>query len=152
VLEILTTLASAATAIGVCVAAVQLLYTHKQSRTTFEDSLVQEYRTLVASLPLEALLGEDIEQIEYDIHLKCFYRYFELCNEQIYLVRQNRIRKKTWKFWRDGIRGNLARPAFRRAWSDIAHRAGEDLSELKAEFPPQQKSIAVETMERSVER
>jgi hypothetical protein len=55
--DTLTTISSFATAIGVLIAAWQLWRTHRQSITTFEDSLACEYRELAATLPIKALTG-----------------------------------------------------------------------------------------------
>ena len=59
------------------------------------------------------------------------YHYFDLCNEQAFLHNNGRISSKTWLFWREGIASNLARPAFARAWCEIAARANGDFSELR---------------------
>ena len=135
-LEILPVLPSIATAIGVSVAAYQLRITRKQSVTTFEDSLTTQYRQVASTLPLKALLGESLTQGEHEEHLRYFYRYFDLCNEQAFLHESGRISKATWGFWRDGILGNFRRPAFARAWQEIARRANDDFNELKLLCPP----------------
>ena len=132
----LTAISSLATAIGVFVAAWQLWLAHRQSITTFEDSLAREYRELAAKLPTKALLGEPLTEQEYREHFDEFYRYIDLSNEQAFLHQCGRIRSATWQFWRDGIASNLRRPAFRRAWSEVCSRAGSDFSELRAIFPP----------------
>ena len=130
-LEILSALSSIATAIGVGVAAHQLRITRKQNVTTFEDSLTAQYRQVVATLPLNALLGESITKEEQQTHLQYFYRYFDLCNEQAFLHKSGRISKCTWVFWQDGILTNLRRPAFATARQIIASKANDDFSELR---------------------
>ena len=124
-------IASIATALGVGVGAVQLIISQRQTVTAFEDSLNHEYRKLVSTIPTQALLGEDLDQEAHEKHLDEFYHYFDLCNSQVFLRQKKRISKKTWDFWCDGIRSNLERPAFRRAWTNIGVRAGDDFSELK---------------------
>jgi hypothetical protein len=106
--------------------------------TSFEDGLVREYRELASTLPLKALLGESLSNREHAEKLDEFYRYFDLCNSQIFLHDQGRISDETWKFWEEGIRTNMGRRAFERAWSEIAARADGDFEELKRLCPPKQ--------------
>lgn len=134
--DILTLLSSIATAIGVLVAAWQLWLAHRQSVTAFEDSFAREYRELAATLPTKALLGESLTDEEHAAHFDEFYHYFDLSNEQVFLHLKKRITPGTWKFWRDGMASNLRRPAFKRAWSEIAARASSDFAELRLFFPP----------------
>ena len=129
------------TAIGVCVAAYQLRVNRKQAVTTFEDSLTAQYRQIASTLPLKALLGESLSKSEHEEHLKFFYRYFDLCNEQAFLHQSGRVSENTWAFWKDGIIGNLRRPAFERAWREIAGRANDDFSELKQLCPVNAESV-----------
>ena len=135
-LEKLSSLAHIATAFGVVFAACQLFLNHKQSVTKFEDSLAKEYRAIIAKLPTKALLGESLSNREHAECLDDFYRYFDLCNEQVFLHESGRVSDETWEFWRDGITSNLKRPAFGRAWIEISSRANGDFSELRKLFPP----------------
>lgn len=125
------------TAVAAIVAAWQLWHMHQQGTTTFEDALVREYRELASTLPLPALLGEPISDDLHREKLDEFYRYFDLCNSQVFLHDQGRISNATWAFWEEGIRTNMKRPAFARAWSEIAARANGDFAELRRVCPPQ---------------
>lgn len=127
---------SVATPLGVAVAAWQLWLAQRQAKTSFEDSIVKEYRELAATLPTKALLGETLTDTEQDAALEEFYRYFDLCNHQIFLHERKRITARTWRFWRDGIESNMRRPAFQRAWADVCARANGDFAELRALCPP----------------
>lgn len=124
------------TAIAAIVAAWQLWLMHRQGITNFEDALVREYRELASTLPLPALLGEPISEELHKEKLDEFYRYFDLCNSQVFLRDRGRISAATWIFWEAGIRSNLSRPAFARAWSEIAARANGDFAELRRVCPP----------------
>jgi hypothetical protein len=124
------------TAIAAIVAAWQLRHMQKQSTTSFEDALTREYRELASTLPLPALLGEPISDALHAVKLDEFYRYFDLCNSQVFLHDQGRISDATWVFWEQGIRSNLKRSAFSRAWAEIAARANGDFAELRRLFPP----------------
>lgn len=125
------------TAVAAVAAAWQLWLMHRQSTTSFEDALAREYRELASTLPISALLGEAISDELHREKLDEFYRYFDLCNSQVFLHDRGRVSDATWAFWEEGIRSNMKRPAFARAWNDIASRAGEDFAELRRICPPQ---------------
>lgn len=59
------TVASVVTAIGVLIAGSQLRLTKKQAVTQFEDQPASQYRALARELPIEALLGEPLEEQQY---------------------------------------------------------------------------------------
>jgi hypothetical protein len=124
-------IASIATAVGVFFAAFQLFHTRARAITTFEDSLANEYREIIDRLPTEAILGETLTPDAQLKHLHDFYSYLDLTNNQVFLRKIRRISKKTWRFWADGMKTNLARPAFAAAWADISRRAGGDFSEFR---------------------
>ena len=77
--DLLSSLASLATAAGALCAAWQLWHLHRQSVTSFEDDFGREYRELAHTLPLKALLGEELSEEEYRGAFKDFYHYFDLC-------------------------------------------------------------------------
>lgn len=134
-LNLLSDMSSIATAIGVGVAAYQLRFTRLQGVTSFEDSLTERYREVMASLPLSALFGEPLAADAHELYLPSFYRYFDLCNEQAFLHKNGRVSDRTWTFWSDGITSNLRRPAFRRAWNEIGRRCKDDFEQLKLLCP-----------------
>src|SRR5215207_5910472 len=107
VTELINTISGVATALGVAVAAYQLLVVKKQATTTFEDSLNSQYRAAIERIPLEALFGEKLRPGDIHDLLPHFYRYFDLCNEQAFLRQHGRITTKTWKNWEEGIKSNL---------------------------------------------
>lgn len=128
--------ANLATAAAVIFAAWQIWLSKKQAETTFEDSLAKEYRELAARLPTKALLGEPLTNEEHADSFDEMYHYFDLCNEQVFLKQAKRISDKTWTFWEDGMKSNISRPAFERAWAEIAARSENDFSELRSIVPP----------------
>ena len=136
VLNILSALANVATAVAVMVAAWQLVLSKRQAVTTFEDSLAKEYRDIAATLPVKALLGEVLDDSVHIDKFDEFYRYFDLCNQQVFLRQSSRVSDRTWQFWQEGIASNLKRPAFSRAWSEVAARCNGDFAELRSLFPP----------------
>jgi len=116
---------------SVLIAGMQLQRQTSESRSRFEDSYGSEYRALIATIPVKAMLGEALVGAEFDDHLDEFYHYFDLSNQQAYLARHRRIRRKTWRFWRQGILDNMRRPAFAQAWEHISTRAPDDFNELR---------------------
>jgi len=120
-----------AAAIGVWFAYAQLRHTRQQAITQFEDGLAREYREIARRIPVRALLGEDLERGDFEKVLNDLYNYIDLTNEQVFLRRQGRVRAETWNNWRDGIRTNLSRPAFQRAWERIKRGAPDSFEELR---------------------
>jgi hypothetical protein len=112
----------------------------RQTQTSFEDGLTREYRAIVGDLPAEAFYLDDSNIDLDESRRRAFYRYFDLCNEQLFLARLGRVSPATAAQWRDGISGNLGLPAFDSAWRDVEPHVPsdffEDLRELIAS-PPQ---------------
>jgi len=125
-----TTVASIATAIGVCIAAWQIRESRKLAQTTFEDGLDQQYRKLAMGIPVDALIGEPIN-VKKDELREIIYNYLDLCNEQTYLRQKKRIGKNRWKEWNDGIRDNLSKPAFKEVWDEIKDKAPNTFTALE---------------------
>jgi hypothetical protein len=130
-LNLIYALASVATAIGVFLAWRQLRLTKEQAITQFEDSMAKEYRELAAKIPTKALLGEALNAEEYEKTFDEFYHYIDLSNEEVFLRQQGRISQETWSNWLDGIKSNLSRPAFRKAWEEIKSQAKDSFKELR---------------------
>src|SRR5262249_12344025 len=104
------------------------------AQTAFEDSLTREYRALIAGLPADAFYMDETAELTDELR-SVFYRYFDLCNEQLYLGRLGRISADTQTQWKDGIKGNITKlPTFTKAWVEIGGRVPgdffEDLREL----------------------
>ena len=147
-------IAAIITCLGVPLAFVGLYFTYRQLRlqsaieTTQrdlqaaenEDAFAKEYRLLAQKIPTRAFLGETLTTAEREQSLHAFYHYIDLCNEQAYQARQNRIRTATWKEWKAGIIGNLNRPEFATAWSFIASRSPGEFDDLRDVVPPQPPS------------
>lgn len=125
------TLAFCITAGGVVLAWLQLKASREQARVDFEDALTREYRSLARDIPTKAFLGETLPDWQQEATLDEFFHYFDLSNEQVFLRMKGRVSGATWEEWREGIRQNLARPAFAKAWSTIKEKMPESFEELK---------------------
>lgn len=118
----LSATANAVTAAGVFLAIWQLRVTKSVAQLQFEDSLAKEYRDLAARIPTKAFYGTALSEAEHRDSRDEFFRYIDLSNEQIALRKRNRISKKVWASWCNGIEYNLSLPAFRKAWDEIKER------------------------------
>ncbi len=67
-------------ALGVFVAAFQIWASKKQAITAFEDTLSSQYRDLIQRLPIEALLGENLDDSTYQEELIRFYHHIDVTN------------------------------------------------------------------------
>ena len=124
-------IASIATAIGVVFAAIGILSSWQQARTDFEDDLGREYRDLTKDIPAKAFLGEPLNEEEYKKAFPYLFRYIDLSNEQLFLRQRGRVCRRTWNYWREGIKWNLSLPAFSRAWDETKERADGSFRELR---------------------
>jgi hypothetical protein len=123
---------SLATAAAVGVGVFQLRSSRQQAVSAFEDSLTQLYRALVAEFPVEVFTNEPPPIEELANYRSAFYRYFDLCNEQVFLRSKKRVSAPTWEQWRDGIKTNLQRDAFQSAWDKHFDKQTEgDFDELR---------------------
>ena len=128
---IINLIASIATALGIILAAIGLWLTKTQAVTSFEDNVSNEYRQIVKSIPVSALLGDELSDEEYAKSLNAIYNYIDFSNEQIYLRKEGRIRETTWNNWADGIETNLNRSAVKKAWGAIKEKSPNSFSELQ---------------------
>ncbi len=130
-MQLLEIIAITATATGVFFVYVQIKQTKQQAITSFEDDMTRQYRDIIQRISVKALLKEEISDEEFEKDLNEIYNYIDLTNEQIFLRQQNRISKKTWENWRDGIKSNMDLPALTRAWARIKEKAPESFEELR---------------------
>jgi len=122
-------------AIGVLLVLWQIWLTKKLATTQFEDSMAKEYRELAAKIPTKALFGADLTEEEYKEAFDEFYHYIDLSNEEAFLWERKRITKETWIYWFDGIKSNLSKPAFKRAWMEIKEKDNKSFQELRKLCP-----------------
>jgi len=129
--ELIGTVASIATAVGVGLAWWQIREVREQATTSFEDSLGKEYREIAQRLPIAALLGQPLSDSDLGASFPDLYRYVHISSRQVRLRQRGRIRADTWRTWRDGMKGNLEKPAFRVAWEEIKSKAPHEFGALR---------------------
>lgn len=130
-IDLFATLGSFATALGVYLAWWQIRESRRQAVTAFEDSMSSQYRNLAQQIPVEALLGEVLEERVYRENLNEFYHYIDLTNEQIFLRTRGRVSREVWQNWCEGIRSTLDKPAFAQAWQEISKKSPRSFEELR---------------------
>lgn len=124
-------IASIATAIGVGIAAWQIWEARKLSSAEFEDSFDQQYRELLYSIPVDALLGKNLDEGKKKDAREVVYNYLDLCNEQVYQRSKRRVSKDRWHEWSLGISHNLSLPFFRLVWDEVKKETPGALSFLE---------------------
>ncbi len=120
--DLITSIANVAAAVGVLVVILQLELSRRQMRAAFERSFVDKYERVVERVPLELLLGANLDVDGDREALRAFFDYFELCEEELYYRRVAKVSKSTWGEWWEGISLHFRRPAFRRAWDSLHDR------------------------------
>lgn len=132
------TLASMATTIGVLigacgvlVAAWEIRQSKKLSEAAFEDSFDQQYRELSHEIPVDALLGQSLDEDKKNQAREAIYNYLDLCNEQVYQRVKKRVSRARWREWSSGIKANLSRPFFNEIWVEVKIEAKGSFSFLE---------------------
>jgi len=122
-----------ATALGVLFLACQLYLQRAQGRSSFEDSLVREYRQLIKPHLVDAQLAKVLhDRPDEQQRLVNAYRYFDLCNEQVFLRSLGRVGRWTWRTqWGPGIRGRLTTEPVLTDWMEVK-KLTNDFAELRA--------------------
>ena len=118
-IDLITAIASTATAIGVIIAVVQLWHAEKLAKAQFEDQFRKDYRDICKEIPVRSFLGHELSEDQLEEHLSLFHQYFHLCNSQIFLRSQGKISNNTWAMWASGIQDNFKLEAFAQAWNYI---------------------------------
>ena len=106
----------------------------EQSRTTFEDGLTGQYRTLMESIPMDVWLGSELQGLDAEQRFVCreaIFRYLDLSNEQAFLQKQGRVRLDTWEVWKRGIEANMKLPAFDEVWREVMQKAPANFEYLR---------------------
>lgn len=102
-----------------------------QSKTTFEDSLTKEYREIIRKIPYKALVGDNVSEKEENIAFNEIFNYMDICNEQIFLRIEGRIRKNTWLNWQEGMKTNFSTQIFKLVSEDVFEKVENNFKELK---------------------
>jgi len=131
-LNLVTTFANCIMAAGALLIVLQIWQAKKQAVTSFEDSLNAEYRRIIHAIPVKATFGEPFTAEEIAKYIDEFLFYFDLCNQQAFLRKEERIQNKIWEFWSEGMRLNFNLPAFKQAWGEVETRTPKTFySELR---------------------
>ena len=127
----LDTIALLLTATGVCVGAWQLRSSQRLALTAFEDSVDQQYRALAATIPMDVWLARTPPADVPARTREAIFRYFDLCNEQVFLRRTGRVSSTRWVVWEDGIRHHMRVPAIDAVWTEVVDGSSGYFGELE---------------------
>jgi len=130
ILNTLALIASLATPVGVCIAAWQIRQSKELAKSSFENQLSKEYRKIIRKIPVDALIGNPINDKNNELR-EIIYNYLDLCNEQTYLRKKKRISDDCWEDWKEGIKANLSKPAFQEVWDEIKAKAPKTFTALE---------------------
>ena len=125
-----TAAGSAATAIGVVIMTWQIREARAIAQSTFEDSFDQQYRSLAKAIPVDALIGKPVATDKKSLTRENIYNYLDVSNEQVYLRKQNRIRKSTWDDWAKGIKSHMSKIEFSEVWNEVNEHAPDTFTFL----------------------
>jgi hypothetical protein len=134
-LELIQTVASVATVVGVVLGLQQLRLIKRQATTTFEDRLTGQYRRIMRRIPTDIWLGSELTALTPELRGPCrdaIYQYIDLSNEEAVLHNQKRITEEAWIEWRKGIETNMKLPAFAGIWAEVNERSPASFEELRA--------------------
>lgn len=125
------TIASIATAVLVGVGVWEIRAGSHIAQSEFEESLDRQYRELARDIPVDALIGGMVPKTQWPETRELIYNYLDLCNEQVFLRKKNRIRKDTWRDWCAGMRSHLEKPAFLKVWNEVKSAAPRSFAYLE---------------------
>ncbi len=132
IIEVLNTLVPYATVFGVGVAAYQIRRSNIQQRVMFEDSINKEYRDIIQRIPYKVLIGDEVPLSEANAVHNEIYNYMDLCNEQIYLRMSDRVSKKTWNNWQEGMKTNFELKVFNDTLGEVFEKLPSNSIELQS--------------------
>jgi hypothetical protein len=117
-----------ATSLGVILILLQLGQTSKIEKTRFENEMVMRYIRIINLITFEIMyLDESEKYFDEEVKRKLdeFYKYFDLTNQELYLITNDEIRKKTAEEWIKGIKELMGLASFSKAWELIVKKTGE---------------------------
>ncbi|MFT7560501.1 MAG: hypothetical protein ACI93R_002421 [Flavobacteriales bacterium] len=74
-------------------------------------------------MPVDALIGKTVSQAQESETRELIFNYLDLCNEQIFLRKKNKIAKDTWRDWSSGMESHLQKVAFKLIWDEIKDKS-----------------------------
>lgn len=101
------------------------------AQAQFEDSLDKQYRDLARHIPVDALIGKPVREDQWSEARELIYNYLDLCNEQVFLRKRNKVRMDTWEDWRAGMQSHLSKQAFKKVWEEVKAEAPGTFSFLE---------------------
>jgi hypothetical protein len=125
-----TAIAAIATAISAIGAAWTLREMRAIAQGDFEEGLDIQYRALAYAIPVNALIGDPIDEDMKKATRECLYNYLDLSNEQAFRRMNGRIRRSTWNSWSLGMKSHLKNPEFKKVWDEVFAAAPDTFTYL----------------------
>lgn len=116
-----TEVAAVAIAAAAILSSVQGLKNHLWLLTFAEYT--RRYSDIMEAMPFEArrpggnFVLENLPTNEQQAVLGAIRNYLNLCSEELYLHRRNKVDDETWRIWNSGMREVVQLPSFRDAWA-----------------------------------
>jgi hypothetical protein len=111
--------ANIAASIGIIYGAIQIFQNKKLRNVEFENTINDEYRSIIKEIPWDVFVGKELENNEHYKRMDDYYRYFDLSNNEIILRMNKRISYKMWKEWESGIKDFLKKIEIEKAYNEI---------------------------------
>lgn len=84
--------------------------------------------------PCDVEVGEVGKEVASELKTETrelIYNYLDLCNEQTFLRKKNRITVETWRDWSAGMEAHLKKPAFQSIWGEVKQESPGSFSFLE---------------------
>ena len=113
--------AAVAIAAAAILASVQGLKNHLWLLTFAEYT--RRYSDIMEALPFEArrpggnFVLENLPTNEQQVVLGAIRNYLNLCSEELYLHRRNKVDDETWRIWNSAMREVVQLPSLRHGWA-----------------------------------
>lgn len=118
-----STLSAIATTVGVILVLLQLKQNDKTETTKFENEIISRFITISNEITFYVMyLNPKTDKFKelIDDKLQGFYKYFDLTNQELFLMDDERISDETVEEWECGIIELMKLPSFQYAWERIS--------------------------------
>lgn len=120
-----TLLASVASVFALVVITIELYKNLQMRKTEFEDHIYTQFLDLSFAIPVDAMLGEEVDEERTSSMREALFNYMHLSDHVAFLRNKGRIRAESWVDFCGLIERDLGNPDFTSVWGEIvAKRPG----------------------------
>lgn len=113
--------------VALMVLVYQTIKIEKQISVQNYSEYTRRYNNVISKLPFSVILDDfdfrKLKEPEFDLLIRTFLEYFDLCSEEFFLHEHRYVNKKIWKNWKEGIRAAMSRKAFKDAWKIVKEKS-----------------------------